>query len=146
MFLLKVAATSMVTSKLQNDKKEKKSSKEKNKKKEKEDDINNFLASNQLLRDNISTTIYSYIMSFIRNFVSAEHSQKKKMILASEEDSIEGIKMKRKELNQFFNDDYVKYRTSADLHEYFQFKTQISFILSQLNFSIYSKKSQKVIK
>ena len=138
MFLLKVAATSMVTSKLQNDKKEKKSSKEKNKKKEKEDDINNFLASNQLLRDNISTTIYSYIMSFIRNFVSAEHSQKKKMILASEEDSIEGIKMKRKELNQFFNDDYVKYRTSADLHEYFQFKTQISFILSQLNFSIYS--------
>lgn len=142
LFLLKISGTSIITSNPNNSSELKKKNSVKVAKKEavnnQEEELNNFFASNSLLRDSIATTIYNYIVSFIKRFINKSQQEKLSMIFPeTKNDNLENLSMRKKELMTFFSDDYIKYRNSSDLHDFFQFRTQLNFIFSRKEYFIY---------
>ena len=107
-----------------------------------------FIQSNSTLRQAIHYCIHDYIINFIFDFNNENILDKRlNMIIKEDNDEEElvfkyicDINNKKRKLIALFNDNYVKYFSSSELHQYYLFIRQINYLFDYLS-NLLSQKS-----
>jgi hypothetical protein len=107
-----------------------------------------FIKSNSTLRKAIHYCIHDYIINFIFDFNNENILEKRlKMIIkedCEEEDFVFkyfcDVENKKKKMIALFNDNYVNYFSSSELHQYYLFIRQINYLFDYLS-NLISEKS-----
>ena len=107
-----------------------------------------FIKSNSTLRKAIHYCIHDYIINFIFDF-NNENILEKRLKMIIKEDSEEedfvfkyfcDVENKKKRIIALFNDNYVNYFSSSELHQYYLFIRQINYLFDYLS-NLISEKS-----
>ena len=107
-----------------------------------------FIQSNSILRKAIRYCIHDYIINFLFDFNNQNILEKRlNMIIKEDNDEEElifkyfcDIENKKQKIIGLFNDNYVKYFSSSELHQYYLFIRQINYLFDYLE-NLYSQKS-----
>ena len=107
-----------------------------------------FIQSNSILRQAIHYSIHDYILNFILDF-NNENILEKRLNMIIKEDIEEkelifkyfcDIENKKQKIIALFNDNYIKYFSSSEMHQYYLFMRFINYLFDHLE-NLYSEKS-----
>ena len=99
-----------------------------------------FIQSNSILRNAIHYCIHDYIINFMFDFNNENIINKRLNMIIKEDDNEEelifkyfcDVHFKKQKIIALFNDNYVKYFSSSELHQYYLFIRNINFLFDYL--------------
>ena len=99
-----------------------------------------FIHSNSILRKSIHYCIHDYIINFMYDFNNEIILEKRLNMIIKEDNSEEELTFKyfcdifkkKKMIKALFNDNYVKYFSSSELHQYYLFIMNVHYLFGYL--------------
>ena len=110
-----------------------------------------FIQSNSILRKAIHYCIHDYIINFMFDFNNENILDKRLNMIIKEDNGEEeliykyfcDINNKKQKITALFNDNYVKYFSSSELHQYYLFIRNINYLFDHLS-KLISEKSNDI--